>query len=535
MKDKIEQIKFTDTRILPLYGIKSVQDYVTQVSLEKVQNDKNIINNLNNILPEIKEVYPMKDFNLHKTEGKILTHTQTYAFLKTCLNICNIPYEICKKNKINYVRLSQKNIILENYINTHLMSDIRENLQIQQIKEKETMPYEELCSSVKKEYIQDYYFPTSKIGIVHGGPKRNVPNGFRIGSLERVLSDMKSLTLSIISSNKVEKMQKICNDFFYGLKYNLDIGGSTIYEGVLQDGQNLFPDQIYPFSLCKYHEVSITIFCDETIIDLFRDIAQADIQVQITHVKFTQACRKKLNKGIQFSPDIKVPFQDNFLNFSNWCVNIQYSSINENLKEIKPKQEIDFMKDIEGEEFTAGKYKCYRVADSEYKNSCCTDLIKVLCVGYDICVQKVTCRQLNCQYYTKSGSVYTFTHNFLRDCDAISNISMTLPPHILSVNGYTIAIYGFDLDKNGQLEKREIFATPHFNDMKIQELKLNVGKDNHYLPMTCYGTTMTFKVECDQIAAHDIMKNTMLSYDVLLANTNIRQNIISSTNDFVLE
>src|SRR5690606_6853648 len=104
---------------------------------------------VNSKLDQIKQLFPIKEFNLHKTGGKINSYTQSFAVLKKCLEICNVMYQIKRVNGVNQMRLIPKNFILENYINTQKMSDIHSE------SESKPKPFDTIAESVKqKEKIE---------------------------------------------------------------------------------------------------------------------------------------------------------------------------------------------------------------------------------------------------------------------------------------------------------------------------------------------------------------------------------------------
>ena len=100
MKDINEQIKFIDTKLLPLFGLKNIIDYNNYIKceLDTEEEEEQFIININNLLSEIKSIFPVKRFNLHKTDDKIKSYKQAINILKMCLEIANINYFIDKFN-----------------------------------------------------------------------------------------------------------------------------------------------------------------------------------------------------------------------------------------------------------------------------------------------------------------------------------------------------------------------------------------------------------------------------------------------------
>src|SRR5437016_6039646 len=126
MKSIEEQIKFIDKTLLPIYGIKNIIDYDSIVSLNKLNDDKKIIKKLNNVIDEFREIFPIKNFSLHKTKYKIEDSKHSFNFLKLVLSSAKVPYDIIKKKDDTVVRLISENKILYKYImNSHGTSDNR--------------------------------------------------------------------------------------------------------------------------------------------------------------------------------------------------------------------------------------------------------------------------------------------------------------------------------------------------------------------------------------------------------------------------
>ena len=203
----------------------------------------------------------------------------------------------------------------------------------------------------------------------------------------------------------------------------------------------------------------------------------------------------------------------------------------------------NFIKEFPGREFMSGKHKCYRINEGVYKQTDITSLLKVIVSGYDVVIQKVTDVPVNIKYFTKTDSTYTFTHTFIRVCDAISNISIKfandqdgMALKNVKIKDAKIIVYGHYVDDTGYLEQREINIVPTFDDL-TKEFKLDLPDKNQFIPMVTYGTTLTFNVDTKDPYAYYIMTNTTLSYDVLIATSNndLRQSIIHTMDNFVLE
>lgn len=123
MKHLEEQIKFIDTKLLPIYGFKNIIDYTYIICISNMENLKLDLDKLNGLIEEFRKVFHSKNFSLHKTQYKILTKSQAVCLLKTCLEITSIPHDVSLKKNQKYLRLISKNNILEKYINTLKMTE----------------------------------------------------------------------------------------------------------------------------------------------------------------------------------------------------------------------------------------------------------------------------------------------------------------------------------------------------------------------------------------------------------------------------
>ena len=125
MKNLEVQIKFIDTKLLPIYGFKNIIDYAFILCISDLDNLKIDLDKLNSLIDEFRKVFHSKNFSLHKTQYKILTKSQAICLLKTCLETTSIPFDISLKKNKKFLRLISKNNILENYINTLKMAENR--------------------------------------------------------------------------------------------------------------------------------------------------------------------------------------------------------------------------------------------------------------------------------------------------------------------------------------------------------------------------------------------------------------------------
>ena len=141
MKHINEQIKFIDTKLLPLFGLKNIVDYDNFIKCEINKDEENLfIKKINDLLSDIKTIFPVKRFNLHKTDNKILSYKQSINILKMCLEIANINYILDKFNDKKILRLNTTNLFLYRYIEKMNFSaentDLRQNFNNEVKKDK---------------------------------------------------------------------------------------------------------------------------------------------------------------------------------------------------------------------------------------------------------------------------------------------------------------------------------------------------------------------------------------------------------------
>ena len=179
MKSLEQQIILLDHELLPLYGFRSIADYETIITIGILERCPNFLSLLNQALSRLIDVYPVKKFNLHKTNHQIETCTQAFNILIQCLEISEIPHtvwtELHQRKTIRYLRLSQKNKTLELYITK--MAEKRSNSQIENniesIGKKEivqndlniskrstsTITYNDILGAVSNFSEEEYRFP----------------------------------------------------------------------------------------------------------------------------------------------------------------------------------------------------------------------------------------------------------------------------------------------------------------------------------------------------------------------------------------
>ena len=124
MKSLYKQVEFLDKKLLPIYGIKNIVDYNTVLYLDNLNDEA--IKKINDLIMEFKQIFPVKNFNLHKTNYKIDSASHSFLFLKKILETTFVHFEYGTFKNKKYLRLIPKNNILEKYIeNMNKTSEIR--------------------------------------------------------------------------------------------------------------------------------------------------------------------------------------------------------------------------------------------------------------------------------------------------------------------------------------------------------------------------------------------------------------------------
>lgn len=132
MKYTIKHYEFIDRKLLPIFGIKSICDYQTTISYDDLSKKADFLDNLNNIISELKNLFTVREFSLHKYGNKIKTVQQAIGIFKKCLQLLNVNFTIETKKNIKYMCLTENNILLNEYIK---MSEIRDDHKIMELVE----------------------------------------------------------------------------------------------------------------------------------------------------------------------------------------------------------------------------------------------------------------------------------------------------------------------------------------------------------------------------------------------------------------
>jgi len=120
----LEQIKFVDKKLLPLYGFSGIDDYQTKVSIKELSNQTDHIIGINNLIPEMIKLFKTGSLNLSRKKYNIDTVKLSMALLRNLLKQINVPFQMEHTNSGNVMRLIPINIMLMSYINHKNMNNI---------------------------------------------------------------------------------------------------------------------------------------------------------------------------------------------------------------------------------------------------------------------------------------------------------------------------------------------------------------------------------------------------------------------------
>lgn len=250
VKSKEKQLELIDHIILPIYGFKSLQDYQYTLSSDLLSKDNTLVERINQIIPLIKQCFPVKSFNFYKINDHITDYKQAFSILKKCLEISSVPYELSYKTKnniknkhlrlvnensnvvLNYNKMSSRRISLDNVSNPNLPLQ-RYNDLIKTMKFNTytyIIPIEPFV--LQTSYIQKIRLSTSSLNIISGW--------------------IKDLRIELLDNNG--ELYKNAE-----LEYELSVMASCIHHGIIKNN-NLIPyEVVLPFGVSYYHSSELTL------------------------------------------------------------------------------------------------------------------------------------------------------------------------------------------------------------------------------------------------------------------------------------
>lgn len=305
MKDLESQIEFIDKKLLPLFGIKSICDYETIIYLDDVEKKFDVAK-LNNILQSLKDIFPVKDFNFHKTENKIISPKHAFNVLKICLDIALIPHDVNHKNKRKYMRLISSNIILYKYImknqtetsekrhfaeNINCEYSMKSTVSANTCKSYEYLTYETIEPNVKKENTVEFFF---NVDSLYNKTRNDIRVNIKSLMMENV--GIKNIKIEICSEkiNNVDIVSHVfINKLLETTKFKLlNLQNDKGTELQFQQDTFIFPEKfIFPLSAINLHEFILSI---ETVPELKKITDILVLKMTVNTVEFYSNFNKKI-------------------------------------------------------------------------------------------------------------------------------------------------------------------------------------------------------------------------------------------------
>ena len=116
------QIQFIDS-ILPIYGIKNIIDYDTEIDCNSLKNTENFLEEINKFIPEIKNKFKTSSIGLKNVDS----YSYSISLLKHLCRQARVLFDLTKyKNKITFA-LSPDNTYLKKYIDVTFNKNINKN------------------------------------------------------------------------------------------------------------------------------------------------------------------------------------------------------------------------------------------------------------------------------------------------------------------------------------------------------------------------------------------------------------------------
>lgn len=411
MKDKYQQIKFIDTKLLPLFDISSVIDYKNKISINDLTNKSNFLDDMNKLLSDIKKYFPIKELNLHKTDGKIKSILQAFCLLKKLLLIANIPFVIKNINKINYLCLIKENNLLVNYIKKYKMSDIQENSQ-DTWKEIKMLTQKDLMEGIKNINETKIYLYQLENFIIF----RKDINRYVISINDQYLwhKNFNSLKINYTKSIDEEYLENIFNQSII----NIYAGKILLLTKEFKLNENIIDNLIFPFkSSIPFTNIILEII-SESDLRLLKNIT---LSVNIHEIEFY----KHINDQIVKNMNIKL---DSYAIINKEIILTEFIGYNEIEKARQIKNDYENEGEIINTNPIGYKFKGTFTDQFILSNKCIHALIAKVPNGYVIGQFK---QKLNVKYYEKNGNKIIIKHFLENKCDAMQKIILKFPENKL--------------------------------------------------------------------------------------------------------
>lgn len=500
MKQIIEQIKFIDKTILPIFGITSVIDYKNIIYKSDINQE--IILQLNNNMTEIKKIFPVRELYLNKTD-KITSNAQAYNLLKKCLTITGIYFVEEIHNLKKSVRLTNKNKILEDYIKSTKMSEngnfhsvntnININNNLHNGLKYGTIAYDTLKNNIKNTKNESYF---SKINISN--------NRIQIKDHFIFHNNIRGLYIKFKNLNEDEPMftETFLDKLFNGKMYTVEANGGVLYKSIFQNNQNIFPNNIIiPFEIAVYAEIIFYLYLDSEIPQCIID--NLIVYIEVEKITFKKQIEQQLKTCVM---DIHI--NENIIwRFSNGTIALPTES------KLKTKP-FNFGEYKDNYEFhKIGKYNYTILKENgNFDQDKITLCFYPIMHKYDFSVAKYI-NNIKSMYVKEIPDWYEFRYIPTRYVDTMYNIFINIPSCV-------------SLDQIDQTEQTfKIFVSFDDNDKNIEkcnwEISLN-DKNVNVIKILNYDiynqlclqnmTTTSFKIYIHKSTCSSCIINSM--YDM---------------------
>ncbi len=357
MKSIEKQIEFIDKKLLPLYNIKNIVDHSTVIYEDELSKNKNLLINLNKLMDEFKQLFPVKNFNLHKTNNSISSYEHSFLFLKKILDTSYIYFEVGSIKKRKYLRLIPENKILKTYIKSMEKSSFIRNIdQNNEASEKTKLnnysykfQYSDLNDNIKKKYTEEFYlFPQD---VLNGETIK-----LKIWNNQFANKNINNIKLFFVSNVNHEGTEycseKILNTLNMAKRYViLGINGKNISYGF---NNNYLIDNLFILNKNSgFNEIVITLNNIESEM-----IHYVLLKIVVTYVDFYSEFDTKL-KNSWIEQKINLINDGTILINNNGIMNLRLKPIDAN----------NVLKNIKGQDETVGNLKCYIINDNDMKNT----------------------------------------------------------------------------------------------------------------------------------------------------------------------
>lgn len=156
-------------KFLKLFGVQSLCDFKTEISVKILKTQKNFLTNVNKLVPELLSLFPKSKIGLSRKNNVIDTEELAVTTLLKCLNILNIGFVKIHKSTHNAVRLVKPNLLYMQYIFNHTMNNIVQDTDdVKDINHKINFDEYIKCDTNDKVYkypnrenVEDYGHPTN--------------------------------------------------------------------------------------------------------------------------------------------------------------------------------------------------------------------------------------------------------------------------------------------------------------------------------------------------------------------------------------